>query len=150
MRIKILLLALLFVYSKVLPAQACCKIFFTYKALLNDSLKKISKIGLPTTRLFVGYISKKNTTAFQIKDVKSNLINDTLISHLSSDFCREPDSIIKYAFKGKNKNYTILIFKKGEKIPVEKKILIKDIIFTPRKLNTFNLIEIDLGEIKID
>src|SRR5688572_32300176 len=94
---------------KLLFAQADCVIFFKYRGVLTSDSIKIEKAAFPTTPFLIGYIEKKEERAFAIFDLGDSTFNVTLVSHLSSDFCRDQTDIIKNVFK-KRKEYIIKIY----------------------------------------
>lgn len=130
-------------------AQADCRILFVYKATIVSHSVKIEKIGVPSTRLLVGYISADNDLAFQYSKPVGGEFSDTLISHLSSEFCGEIDNVIKNVFIGNKKQYTIRISSYRSERFTEALIPIESIKFVPiKKANGVHLI-IDLGTIEL-
>jgi hypothetical protein len=145
---------LLFLSCCKLHAQADCKILFRYIGSITSDSIKITKIGLPTTPFLIDYIHKNSQRAFSIYKLKDSIINDTLISHLSSDFCMESENIIDYVFKHPKRGYLLRIFENQIGDPIKHKMQeilmpLDSIKFTSEFIGNRRCIIIDLGNIKI-
>ena len=133
-----------------LLAQPDCILFFKYVgSIKSDSVK----IGLPTTPFLDDYITKKDHFAFFISEIKDSSINQVLISHMSSEFCWETDSIIKYFFKRKEE-YLIEVFEKQNINSTKYRIVeilipLDSIKFRSEIIEGKKGILVDLGRIKI-
>jgi|SRR5688572_953465 len=130
---------------KLLFAQADCVIFFKYRGVLTSDSIKIEKAAFPTTPFLIGYTEKKEERAFAIFDLGDSTFNVTLVSHLSSDFCRDQTDIIKDVFK-KRKEYIIKIYSKAKNFEII--IPTESIKFTSEIIDNEKEIVVDLGHIR--
>jgi hypothetical protein len=104
MRILIGLVACL-TLSLLASAQADCKIRYMYTWTIESETIEDIELGIPTTQFLCGYASSRNERSFRF--VNLGLNQATLISHLSSDFCMDPDRIIDKVFKCNHSSYVI-------------------------------------------
>jgi hypothetical protein len=145
---------LLILSSLHLLAQPDCIVFFKYVGSIKSDTVKIAKIGLPTTDFLGDYVTKEDRFAFFISKVKDSLINQVLISHMSSEFCMETDSIIKYFFKKKKIQYLVELFENQNSDSTKYRIVeilipLDSIKFRSEIINGRKGIIVDLGRIKI-
>jgi hypothetical protein len=110
MQPKLYLLGLFVSCFVTAHTQQDCIIYFNYKGSITGNTSKIIRIGLPTTIFLKGYVNNKSARAFAIYSLRSPVFNVTGSSHLSADFCLEPEEIIQRVFKSDHKNYPVKIF----------------------------------------
>jgi hypothetical protein len=110
MRPKLYLLGLFVTCYVTAQTQQDCVIYFNYKGSIIGNTSKIARIGLPTTIFLKGYVNNKSARAFAIYSLRGPVFNVTGSSHLSADFCLEPEDIIQRVFKSDHKNYPVKLF----------------------------------------
>ncbi len=95
-------------------AQMDCVIHFTYTWTRDAVTDKKTELGLPTTLFLVGYEGKNDDRSFVFTELDRSSL--TLSSHLSSQFCMEPERIIESVFKGDKSFYLLkLLARKNKK-----------------------------------
>jgi len=150
---KILLAIILSLSNFLLFAQPDCMITFRYKGIVISNNSKITSIGLPNTSFLMGYEKKEDDHAFSRYIPADSLIDCTLCTHLSSDFCRDTNSIIKYVFKNRKEGYLIKVKTQAsdtKKAHIFEIIIPLDTIkFTTEVVENRRRIVVDLGAITL-
>lgn len=110
MRPKLYLIGLFVTCFVTAYTQQDCIIYFSYKGSLAGNATRIARVGLPTTMFLKGYVNNKSARAFSVYPLRGSVFNFTSSSHLSADFCLEPEDIIQRVFKSDHKNYPVKLY----------------------------------------
>jgi hypothetical protein len=146
MKHKLKYLLLFILLTTKFYCQPDCVVRFKYigTILTGDSVL-VEKIGLPGTPFLCGYEKKNAENAFTVSNVIDGRIEENMVSHMSSEFCREAKDIFKYVFIGKRNEFPLFVYVKGAKKKIWISVPVKQISFSYDKIK--RMLIIDLGKI---
>lgn len=105
---KSIILLISVIISQIGFSQPDCVITFKYIGQVRADSFNVDKVFLPSTAYLVGYEKFVETGGFYSFDLDSMSFSNDFPSHMSSDFCMEPENIVEHVFKNVE-NYPVRI-----------------------------------------